>query len=299
MSRHKGKGAPPATPPAATPEPAIYCKTPVTPEEARLLEKLDLQRLPRHVAVIMDGNGRWAQKRHFPRIAGHRSGTQTARSTIETCARLHIEALTLYAFSVENWRRPKTEIDFLMQLLREYLRQEMPLIQKNNIRMRFLGRIDELPAGVQNDVRDSMEKTEGNRGMVLSVALNYGGRAEIVDAVNAALDMARLDGSIGSLRIDEDLIATNLYTATSPDPDLLIRTSGEMRISNFLLWQIAYAELYVTETLWPDFTRTDLLQAVLEYQKRDRRYGGLSGAPAGRVTSTHSDERLIAALRSS
>src|ERR1700758_5263918 len=152
---------------------------PVTAEEARLLEKLDLSRLPRHIAVIMDGNGRWAQKRHLPRVAGHRAGTQSARMAIETSARLHIEALTLYAFSVENWRRPKTEIDFLMQLLREYLRQEMPLIQKNNIRMRFLGRIDELPAGVQNDVRDSMEKTAGNRGMVLSVALNYGGRAEI------------------------------------------------------------------------------------------------------------------------
>ncbi len=160
---------------------------PVTPEEASLLEKLDLTRLPRHVAVIMDGNGRWAQKRHLPRIAGHRSGTQSARTTIETCARLKIEALTLYAFSVENWRRPKTEIDFLMALLREYLRKEMPLLQKNNIRMRFLGRIDELPAGVQNDARDAMEKTAGNKGMVLCVALNYGGRAEIVDAMNAIL----------------------------------------------------------------------------------------------------------------
>src|SRR2546426_1673132 len=156
---------------------------PVTPEEARLLEKLDLTRLPRHVAVIMDGNGRWAQKRHLPRIAGHRSGTQSAGTTIETCARLKIEALTLYAFSVENWRRPKTEIDFLMALLREYLRKEMPLLQKNNIRMRFLGRIDELPAGVQNDVRGAMEKTSGNKGMVLCVALNYGGRGGNVYAM--------------------------------------------------------------------------------------------------------------------
>src|SRR5467141_5254050 len=160
---------------------------PVTPEEAQLLARLDLARLPRHVAVIMDGNGRWAQRKHLPRVAGHRSGTQTARTTIETCARLKIEALTLYAFSVENWRRPKVEIDFLMQLLREYLRKEMPLLQKNNIRMRFLGRIEELPAGVQNDVRDAMEKTAGNKGMVLCVALNYGGRAEIVDAMNAIL----------------------------------------------------------------------------------------------------------------
>ncbi len=199
---------------------------PVTPEEVSLLEKLDLARLPRHVAVIMDGNGRWAQKRRLPRIAGHRSGTQSARTTIETCARLKIEALTLYAFSVENWRRPKTEIDFLMALLREYLRKEMPLIQKNNIRMRFLGRMDELPAGVQNDV-------------------------------------------------PEEQLSRHLYTEGLPDPDLLIRTSGEMRVSNFLLWQIAYAEIFVTETLWPDFSRARLLEALLEFQKRERRYGGI------------------------
>src|SRR4030088_583192 len=160
---------------------------PVTPEESRLLEKLDLTRLPRHVAVIMDGNGRWAQKRHLPRIAGHRAGTRSARTSIETCARLKIEALTLYAFSVENWRRPKAETDFLMQLLREYLRKEMPLLQKNNIRMRFLGRLDELPPGVQNDVREATERTAANTGMCLCIALNYGGRAEIVDAVNALL----------------------------------------------------------------------------------------------------------------
>ncbi len=159
----------------------------VTAEEAYLLEKLDLSQLPRHVAVIMDGNGRWAQQRHLPRIAGHKAGTETARTTIETCARLKIEALTLYAFSVENWRRPKAETDFLMQLLREYLRQEMPLIQKNNIRMRFLGRADELPEGVQEDTREAAEATANNTGMVLCVALNYGGRAEIVDAVNRIL----------------------------------------------------------------------------------------------------------------
>src|SRR5208282_4442305 len=160
---------------------------PVTPEEAGLLKKLDLTRLPRHIAVIMDGNGRWAQKRHLPRVAGHRAGTQSARTAIETCARLHVEALTLYAFSVENWRRPKTEIEFLMQLLREYLRKEMPLLQKNNIRMRFLGRADELPEAVQKDTREATEATGKNSGMVLSIALNYGGRAEIVDAVNAIL----------------------------------------------------------------------------------------------------------------
>ncbi len=245
----------------------------LTAEEAFLWEKLDLARLPRHIAVIMDGNGRWAQKRHLPRIAGHRSGTQSARTTIETCARLKIEALTLYAFSVENWRRPKTEIDFLMALLREYLRKEMPLLQKNQIRMRFLGRIDELPAGVQNDVREAMEKTAGNKGMVLCVALNYGGRAEIVDAMNAILSESNGHGTQG--KVTEEQLSRHLYTEGLPDPDLLVRTSGEMRVSNFLLWQIAYAEIFVTETLWPDFNRARLLEALLEYQKRERRYGGI------------------------
>lgn len=251
---------------------------PLTPEEARLFEKLDWTRLPRHVAVIMDGNGRWAQQRHLPRVAGHRSGTKSARVTIETCARLKIEALTLYAFSVENWRRPKTEIDFLMELLREYLRKEMPLLQKNEIRMRFLGRTDELPKGVQEDVRDAMERTAGNKGMVLCVALNYGGRAEIVDAMNAIL--AEQNGNAGRTPITEETLAKHMYTNGLPDPDLLIRTSGEMRVSNFLLWQIAYAEIFVTNTLWPDFNRARLLEALVEYQKRDRRYGGIGEADA-------------------
>ncbi len=252
---------------------------PITAEESRLLEKLELKRLPRHVAVIMDGNGRWAQRRHLPRVAGHSSGTKAARTTIETCARLNIEALTLYAFSVENWRRPKAEIDFLMQLLREYLRKEMPLLQKNNIRMRFIGRTEELSAGVQNDVRDATEKTAGNSGMVLSVALNYGGRAEIVDAMNALL--AESNGHSLRGAITEEQLARHMYTGGLPDPDLLIRTSGEMRVSNFLLWQIAYAEIFVTETLWPDFNRARLLEALVEFQKRERRYGGIrEGAPA-------------------
>ncbi len=245
----------------------------VTGEEAELLAKLDLARLPRHVAVIMDGNGRWAQRKHLPRVAGHRVGTQTARSTIETCARLKIEALTLYAFSVENWRRPKTETDFLMQLLREYLRTEMPLIQRNNIRMRFLGRASELPAGVQQDMRNAEEKTAGNGGMVLCLALNYGGRAEIVDAANAIL--AERTGQGNGAPITEEDLSQRLYTKGLPDPDLLIRTSGEMRISNFLLWQIAYAEIFVTETLWPDFNRARLLESFVEFQKRERRYGGI------------------------
>jgi undecaprenyl diphosphate synthase len=247
----------------------------VTAEESELLAKLDLARLPRHVAVIMDGNGRWAQRKHLPRVAGHRVGTQTARSTIETCARLKIEALTLYAFSVENWRRPKTETDFLMQLLREYLRTEMPLIQRNNIRMRFLGRSSELPAGVQQDMLQAEEKTAKNGGMVLCLALNYGGRAEIVDAANALLAERVAQGGDASASITEDELSKRLYTTGLPDPDLLIRTSGEMRVSNFLLWQIAYAEIFVTETLWPDFNRVRLLEAFVDFQRRERRYGGI------------------------
>jgi len=254
---------------------------PVTPEESRLLEKLDLQRLPRHIAVIMDGNGRWAQKRHLPRVAGHRAGTQSARTTIETCARLHIEALTLYAFSVENWRRPKTEIEFLMALLREYIRKEMPVLQKNNIRMRFLGRADELPEAVQRDTREATEALSHNTGMVLNVALNYGGRAEIVDAMNSII--LERNGHQPPLPVTEDELARHLYTGDLPDPDLLIRTSGEMRVSNFLLWQIAYAEIFVTETLWPDFNRARLFEALLDYQKRERRYGAI--APPARTAS--------------
>ena len=249
----------------------------LTAEEAYIFEKLDLSRLPRHVAVIMDGNGRWAQRRHLPRIAGHRAGTQTARSTIETCARLKVEALTLYAFSVENWRRPKTEIEFLMQLLREYLRREMPLLQRNNIRMRFLGRADDLPAAVQKDTREATEATAGNTGMVLCVALNYGGRGEIIDAVNAALAGRSADSP---RPVTEEEVSAHLYTGGLPDPDLMIRTSGEMRVSNFLLWQIAYSEIYVTETLWPDFNRARLLEAFVEYQKRERRYGGIGDGEA-------------------
>jgi undecaprenyl diphosphate synthase len=251
----------------------------VTGEEAELLAKLDLARLPRHVAVIMDGNGRWAQRKHLPRVAGHKVGTQTARTTIETCARLNIDALTLYAFSAENWRRPKTETDFLMQLLREYLRTEMPLIQRNNIRMRFLGRSSELPAGVQQDMHNAEEKTAGNGGMVLCLALNYGGRSEIVDAVNGILADRTAQGS--NAPITEEDFAQRLYTNGLPDPDLLIRTSGEMRVSNFLLWQIAYAEIFVTETLWPDFNRARLIESFVEFQKRERRYGGIrEGADA-------------------
>jgi undecaprenyl diphosphate synthase len=244
-------------------------------EEARLLEQLDKTRFPRHIAIIMDGNGRWAQRRHLPRIAGHRAGVSSARQVIESCAKLGIPALTLYAFSMENWRRPQAEIDFLMRLLREYLRKELPEIHRNNIRMLVIGRLDKLPQAVRDDVARAMDLTSGNSGMKLAVALNYGARAEIVDAFNSILEHLKNNGAT-SPPVDEETISGHLYTAGLPDPDLLIRTSGEMRVSNFLLWQIAYAEIYVTETLWPDFTRVRLLEALLDFQKRERRYGGLS-----------------------
>src|SRR6478672_1026832 len=248
--------------------------------EWALAKSLDPARLPEHIAIIMDGNGRWASRRSLPRVAGHKAGIGPVRSTVETCARLGVQVLTLYAFSVENWKRPRHEVETLWRLLRYYLKQELPELQKNDIRLQAIGRLDALPHQVRRELESAIDATSANRGLLVNLAINYGGRAEIVDAINSILDMARLDGSIDTLRLDEELISTSLYTATSPDPDLLIRTSGEMRISNFLLWQIAYSELYVTETLWPDFTRTDLLQAVLEYQKRDRRFGGLARPPA-------------------
>lgn len=252
---------------------------PANHDEARLLEQLDVARFPQHIAIIMDGNGRWAKRRHLPRVAGHRAGVKTAREMIETCARLKIPALTLYAFSLENWRRPKAEIDFLMRLLREYLRKELPVIQRNNIRLLVIGRAEQLPEEVQADIERAMKQTAGNTGMQLVVALNYGGRAELVDAFNAILDRVRHNG-VAALRVDEQMVCDHLYTAGLPDPDLLIRTSGEMRVSNFLLWQIAYAEIYVTETLWPDFKRRELLHALADFQKRERRYGGLSATDA-------------------
>jgi undecaprenyl diphosphate synthase len=245
-------------------------------KEWSLANAIDPDRLPAHIAIIMDGNGRWAKRRNLPRVAGHRAGVDPVRVTVETCTRLGIQALTLYAFSAENWKRPRTEVDTLWRLLRLYLRRELPEIVRNDIQFSCMGRLEGLPAPVRQELETAMEATAGNAGMRLNVALNYSGRAELVDALNAIVEEARLQGRLRDLRIDEDMISARLYTAGLPDPDLLIRTSGEMRISNFLLWQIAYAELYVTNTLWPDFGRTDLLSAILDYQKRDRRFGGLS-----------------------
>ncbi|MGD0616631.1 MAG: isoprenyl transferase [Bryobacteraceae bacterium] len=241
-----------------------------------LAQQLDPQRLPAHIAIIMDGNGRWARSRHLPRVAGHNTGMESVRSAVETCARLGIGALTLYAFSVENWKRPRAEVEMLWRLLGVYLERELASMIEQNIRLSAMGRLDELPQVVQDELDSAMRATSGNTGMRLNVALNYGGRTELADAVNAIIDEARADGSLSRLKVDEQMIAARLYTAGLPDPDLLIRTSGEMRISNFLLWQIAYSELYVTETLWPDFRREHLLDALLDFQKRDRRFGGLS-----------------------
>jgi undecaprenyl diphosphate synthase len=240
-----------------------------SPEEA-LARQVDFDRLPRHVAVIMDGNGRWAAQRHLPRVEGHRAGIESVRDVVECSARLGIQVLTLYAFSVENWKRPATEVSTLMGLLKRYLRLELGTLLRNNIRFRVIGRAEELARDVREELQAAEAKTTTNTGMLFNIALNYGGRAEIVEAARRLLA-----AQIRPEEIDEQRFAGFLYTAGQPDPDLLIRTSGEMRISNFLLWQIAYAEIWVTDTLWPDFRKRDLLEAILAYQKRDRRYGGI------------------------
>lgn len=261
----------------------------------RIATQLDPKRLPAHIAIIMDGNGRWARQRNFPRIMGHKAGVDPVRTVVETCAQLGLEALTLYAFSVENWKRPRHEIEGLWRLLRFYLRRELPNLMKNDIQLVAIGRLESLPDAVQAELQAVMNKTAQNRGMRLNLAINYGGRTELVDAVNSMLDNARLEGNLDALEITEEGIAEHLYTAGLKDPDLLIRTSGEMRISNFLLWQIAYAELYVTETLWPDFTRTELLEAIFNFQNRERRFGGLartSGSPPKGSTLPLEEEAL-------
>jgi len=244
--------------------------------ELEVYARLDPARLPKHIAIIMDGNGRWAKRRHMPRIAGHRAGVEAVRSTIETAARIHLPALTLYAFSSENWkRRPASETGFLMALLRRYLKMEVPRLNENNIRLQYIGRRHELPSEVQDRMVWAEDATSANTGMVLTLALNYGARSEIVDAFQSMAEAAVKNGGLEHLQIDEELVSRHLYTSNLPDPDLVVRTSGEMRLSNFLLWQLAYAEIYVTETLWPDFRGHNLLEAIVQYQKRERRYGGL------------------------
>lgn len=244
-------------------------------EELRLLDALDIARLPRHVAIIMDGNGRWAVGQGKPREEGHRVGAESVRAVTETCAALGIEQLTLYAFSVENWKRPKAEIRELMKLLRRYVKEELPTLQRNGIRFRAIGRLGGLDAITRRMVSYTQQVTAANPGMCLNIALNYGGRSEIADAAAAiAFDVAA--GRLDPKAVDEGEIERRLYTAGFPDPDLLVRTSGECRVSNFLLWQIAYAEFVVTPVLWPDFRGAELLRCIGEYQKRERRFGGLA-----------------------
>ncbi len=240
-------------------------------EEEELVRRIDFSRLPRHVAVIMDGNGRWAKKRKLPRVEGHRAGSKSVREVVETSARLGIEYLTLYAFSKENWKRPQKEVSTLWKLLEDYLKKEDKTLIENRIRLKVIGQIQDLPKPAQRELDRVIEVTKNNDRLTVIAALNYGGRAEIVDAVKKIVRSR--DRRIDDL--DEAGFSEYLYTAGIPDPDLLIRTSGEMRISNFLLWQIAYSEIWITSSYWPDFRRKELLQAVVEYQKRERRFGDI------------------------
>lgn len=242
--------------------------------EESLLEKVDLTALPRHVAVIMDGNGRWARSRNLPRVEGHRAGIASVRETVETAARLELDAITLYAFSVENWKRPRLEVATLMMLLKEYINRELHTLMEHDIRFEPIGRIDGLEPSVRRELDKAVSATRDNRGLLFQIALNYGGRAEIVDTVNRILRVLR-EKDLPDLEVTEEFFADHLYTSGVPDPDLLIRTSGELRISNFLLWQIAYAEIHVTRVLWPDFRRKDLFEALIDFQSRERRYGGV------------------------
>ena len=256
----------------------ILSVVPAGSAEDALARQVNFDRLPEHIAVIMDGNGRWAAQRHLPRVEGHRAGIESVREVVEGSARLGIKVLTLYAFSVENWKRPASEVSTLMMLLKRYLRLELNTLLRNNIRFRVIGRAADLAPDIRNELAAAEAKTAGNTGMLFNIALNYGGRAEIVEAARRLLE-----AGVEPEELDEHRFAGFLYTAGQPDPDLLIRTSGEMRVSNFLLWQIAYAEIWVTDTLWPDFRKQHLLEAVLAYQKRDRRYGGITHpAIAGR-----------------
>jgi len=242
--------------------------------EESLLERIDLKRLPRHVAVIMDGNGRWARARSLPRVEGHRAGIASVREIVETAARLELGVVTLYAFSVENWKRPRYEVATLMLLLKEYIQKELATLMENDIRFMPIGRIDGLERSVRKELARAVEATANNKGLLFQIALNYGGRAEIVDTVNRIIGILR-EKDLSDFVVDEDFFGSHLYAGAVPDPDLLIRTSGEIRVSNFLLWQIAYAEIHVTKVLWPDFQRRHLFEAIIDFQSRERRYGGV------------------------
>src|SRR5688572_3298223 len=248
--------------------------------EESILDKIDFKRLPRHIAVIMDGNGRWAKSRNLPRVEGHRAGISSVREIVETGARLELGVMTLYAFSVENWKRPRYEVATLMLLLKEYLRKELATLMDNNIRFVPIGRVDGLDETVQRELRYAQEQTSRNTGLLFQIALNYGGLAEIVDTVNRIMALLR-EREMSDAVVDEAFFSDHLYTANVDDPDLLIRTSGELRVSNFLLWQIAYAEIHVTKVLWPDFRRRHLFEAILDFRSRGRRYGGVETTDPG------------------
>jgi undecaprenyl diphosphate synthase len=235
-------------------------------------ELLSRGNLPRHIAIIMDGNGRWARARGVPRLFGHRAGRESVREAVKGCVAIGVEVLTLYTFSIENWNRPRREVDALMGILQETLRAEREELRANNVRLAVMGRTHDLPASVRKAIAETQSFLAGSSGMRLILALSYSGRAEVVDAVRSIL-REETKGAIDPATVDEAFVANHLYTAGLPDPDLLIRTSGELRLSNFMLWQLAYAELWTTDTLWPDFRRRHLYQAVADYQRRERRFG--------------------------
>ncbi len=243
--------------------------------QVRELLGIPPEKLPRHIAVIMDGNGRWAQQRGLPRIEGHRRGAESVRRVTEQCARLGIEQLTLYCLSSENWKRPREELDFLLQMLQQYMIEQRQRVMEHNIRVRVIGRREGLPEQVLRETDQTVAMSRNNTGLVLCLAINYGGRAELVDAVRGIAQQIKL-GKLEPEEINEQTISDNLYTAGMPDPDLLIRTAGELRVSNFLLWQISYAEIWVTDLCWPDFDEAQLHAAIRAYAARQRRFGGLS-----------------------
>ncbi len=245
-----------------------------TNKNKKILDNLDRDRLPLHIAIIMDGNGRWARQRGLPRTVGHRAGVEALRGIVQCCSQIGIKYLTVYAFSTENWKRPQYEIGILMSLLKEYIRLELKELHSNEVRIHVLGNISQLPKDVGEQVLKACDKTRNNKGLVLNLALNYGGRAEIIQALQAIVDDV-INNNLSLESINEEVFANYLYTADCPDPDLVIRTSGEMRLSNFLLWQAAYSEIVVVDECWPDFKEESLLDTIRVYQNRDRRFGGI------------------------
>jgi undecaprenyl diphosphate synthase len=248
---------------------------PSTTSAAELLG-VPIEARPKHIAIIMDGNGRWAQRQGLPRIEGHRRGVASVRRTTEECARLDVAQLTLYCLSSENWKRPQRELEFLMHLLEQYMIEERSTIMEQNIRVSVIGRRDDIPEAVQREMQKTIDLSAANAGMQLCLAINYGSRLEVVDAIRKIAEAVKA-GQLDPAQIDETTVSRHLYTAGMPDPDLLIRTAGEMRVSNFLLWQISYAEIWVTEHCWPEFRESDLHDAIRDFAARDRRFGGLSG----------------------